>query len=402
MSIPVPIDDLLDPKPEPVPVAVAEAAIANKSKATPPSSRPVSPKPAQKDDEEEEDEEEEDEEEDDQEEEVEEPPTVKALQAPEGEEPEPIPSPEPKIKLEEPEVATADENSCSIPPIASDLPFKCHLCESSFADRVSCLDHIKGAHVAEFALLMNKVTLEAESEAPSGSPDDDESGEGGTRGKFPDYANRKVGRRSVGRTWLVDLEGTNLNFFAFLSLYLGNLRLLSASLLVDGGSEAAHAHPLGRAALPVRGVPAPVHAQAQHVTPPAQAQVFDGWRAAANRFRGRQRRRVGSAAGCRDALENVPAGAQLGGPDWEPARHQRSGHPEPGAARVGLRSGQTSRRGEVSWEGGWKEAANLVKNPVSFILTSNDFSQISKFENKAKKISARNRFNRFGVCLTAG
>ncbi|XP_052564688.1 ras-responsive element-binding protein 1 isoform X2 [Culex pipiens pallens] len=192
MSIPVPIDDLLDPKPEPVPVAVAEAAIANKSKATPPSSRPVSPKPAQKDDEEEEDEEEEDEDEDDQEEEVEEPPTVKALQAPEGEEPEPIPSPEPKIKLEEPELATADENSCSIPPIASDLPFKCHLCESSFADRVSCLDHIKGAHVAEFALLMNKVTLEAESEAPSGSPDDDESGEGGTRGKFPDYANRKV------------------------------------------------------------------------------------------------------------------------------------------------------------------------------------------------------------------
>lgn len=56
----------------------------------------------------------------------------------------------------------------------------------------------------------------------------------------------------------------------------------------------------------------------------------------------------------------------------------------------------------MSWEGGWKEAANLVKNPVSFILTSNDFSQISKFENKAKKISARNRFNRFGVCLTAG
>lgn len=207
MSIPVPIDDLLDPKPEPVPVAVAIA----KSKATPPSSRPVSPKPVQtsasaaQKPEEPEDDGEEEEDEDDQEEEVEEPPTVKALVAPEEEEPEPIPSPEPlaaadaKIKEEpsEPEVATtADENSCPIPPIASDLPFKCHLCESSFADRVSCLDHIKLAHVSEFALLMNKVTLEAESEAPSGSPDDDESGnngEGGTaRGKFPDYANRKV------------------------------------------------------------------------------------------------------------------------------------------------------------------------------------------------------------------
>lgn len=185
MSIPVPIDDLLDPKPEPIPVAVAEAIA--KSKATPPTSRPVSPRPPQPA------------------QPTEIPKTVaKEL---EPEEPEPIPSPgPPQIKAE----LTADDeeppaesqtpgDESTIPPINSDLPFKCHLCDSSFVDRVSCLDHIKQAHVHDFALLMNKVTLEAESEAPSASPDDDESGNNGEGrgGKYPDYANRKVGRRSV-------------------------------------------------------------------------------------------------------------------------------------------------------------------------------------------------------------
>ncbi|XP_021695007.1 zinc finger protein 236 isoform X3 [Aedes aegypti] len=180
MSIPVPIDDLLDPKPEPIPVAVAEAIA--KSKATPPTSRPVSPKPqpAQP---------------------TEEP--KKHAKQPKPEEPEPLPAPPcpPQIK-EEP---SADEehpaephmplDDPSIPPVNSDLPFKCHLCDSSFVDRVSCLEHIKLAHAHDFALLMNKVTLEAESEAPSASPDDDESGnngEGCRGGKYPDYANRKV------------------------------------------------------------------------------------------------------------------------------------------------------------------------------------------------------------------
>ncbi|XP_055551332.1 uncharacterized protein LOC129733830 isoform X2 [Wyeomyia smithii] len=202
MSIPVPIDDLLDPKPEPIPVAVAEAIA--KSKSTPPTSRPASPKPPQitaqppptatKDDESE--------------------PPIKskpekvpppaAPAAAEEEEDddeedqfEPIPSPEPSsmVKVKEEPQAPADENS-SLPAINSDLPFKCHLCEGSFADRVSCLDHIKQNHVQEFALLMNKVTLETESEAPSASPDDDESGNNGEGcgrgGKYPDYANRKV------------------------------------------------------------------------------------------------------------------------------------------------------------------------------------------------------------------
>ncbi|XP_065076385.1 zinc finger protein 236 isoform X5 [Ochlerotatus camptorhynchus] len=179
MSIPVPIDDLLDPKPEPIPVAVAEAIA--KSKATPPTSRPVSPRPhpAQP---------------------TEEPKTA-AANEPEPEEPEPIPSPDPPQIKEEPtagdEEAHTSVDDSTIPPINSDLPFKCHLCDSSFADRVTCLDHIKQAHVHDFALLMNKVTLEAESEAPSASPDDDESGNNGEGrgGKYPDYANRKVGRR---------------------------------------------------------------------------------------------------------------------------------------------------------------------------------------------------------------
>ncbi|XP_053681609.1 ras-responsive element-binding protein 1 [Sabethes cyaneus] len=195
MSIPVPIDDLLDPKPEPIPVAVAEAIA--KSKSTPPTSRPASPKPpppqtpaqpptAVKDDDlephlpQEKDEPEDDEDED---------------------QLEPIPSPEPspttvRIK-EEPQVPSEDNSSALPPAINSDLPFKCHLCDSSFVDRVSCLDHIKQHHVHEFALLMNKVTLETESEAPSASPDDDESGNNGEGcgrggGKYPDYANRKV------------------------------------------------------------------------------------------------------------------------------------------------------------------------------------------------------------------
>ncbi|XP_055587616.1 uncharacterized protein LOC129740054 isoform X2 [Uranotaenia lowii] len=181
MSIPVPIDDLLDPKPEPVPVAVAEAMV--KSKPTPPTSRPVSPKPPQSTIQSEEDRVKEN--------------VVAEANVPEKEQPECDQQEEevevPKVK-EEPKIGGVEE---AIPQVNSDLPFKCHLCDNcSYADRVSCLDHIKQCHGQEYALLMNKCTLEAESEAPSGSPDDDESGyngEGGrSGGKYPDYANRKV------------------------------------------------------------------------------------------------------------------------------------------------------------------------------------------------------------------
>lgn len=74
------------------------------------------------------------------------------------------------------------------PVMSSDLPFKCHLCDGSFADRVGCLEHIKNMHIQDFAVLMQKVQLETE-ENVNGSPDDDEHDR---KGKYPDYANRKV------------------------------------------------------------------------------------------------------------------------------------------------------------------------------------------------------------------
>lgn len=84
------------------------------------------------------------------------------------------------------------ENSSSpaqqAPVMSSDLPFKCHLCDGSFTDRVACLEHIKVMHTQDFAVLMQKVQLESE-ENVNGSPDDDDNDK---KGKYPDYANRKV------------------------------------------------------------------------------------------------------------------------------------------------------------------------------------------------------------------
>lgn len=76
----------------------------------------------------------------------------------------------------------------------SDLPFKCHLCEGSFGERQEALDHIRDSHCAEFQLLVSKGALEASATAE----DNHTLEEGGEenleqlRGKFPDYANRKV------------------------------------------------------------------------------------------------------------------------------------------------------------------------------------------------------------------
>lgn len=90
-------------------------------------------------------------------------------------------------------IITKSENSPSqaqqqAPVMSSDLPFKCHLCDGSFADRVACLEHIKVMHTQDFAVLMQKVQLESE-ENVNGSPDDDDHDK---KGKYPDYANRKV------------------------------------------------------------------------------------------------------------------------------------------------------------------------------------------------------------------
>lgn len=73
----------------------------------------------------------------------------------------------------------------------SDLPFKCHLCEGSFAERQEALDHIKDIHVSEFELLMSKGALDQNiSEEINQNHETEEDDH--LRGKFPDYANRKV------------------------------------------------------------------------------------------------------------------------------------------------------------------------------------------------------------------
>lgn len=73
---------------------------------------------------------------------------------------------------------------------ASELPFKCHLCDSSFSERTQCMDHMKSQHQHEFMSIMAKVNLESESDVHTASPDDEEIIDG--KGKYPDYSNRKV------------------------------------------------------------------------------------------------------------------------------------------------------------------------------------------------------------------
>lgn len=72
----------------------------------------------------------------------------------------------------------------------SDLPFKCHLCEGSFAERQEALDHIKDIHVSEYELLMAKGALDQN--VSEDNNQNHETEEDDQRGKFPDYANRKV------------------------------------------------------------------------------------------------------------------------------------------------------------------------------------------------------------------
>lgn len=87
------------------------------------------------------------------------------------------------------ENTSPNSSSAVIPVMSSDLPFKCHLCDGSFVDRVNCLEHIKGAHAQDFAVLITKVQLETE-DGVHASPDDEEHAD--KKGKYPDYANRKV------------------------------------------------------------------------------------------------------------------------------------------------------------------------------------------------------------------
>lgn len=92
----------------------------------------------------------------------------------------------PSVKTEG---GSPNSTSASVPVLSSDLPFKCHLCDGSFVDRLTCLEHIKMTHAQDFAVLISKVQLETE-DGVHGSPDDEEHAD--KKGKYPDYANRKV------------------------------------------------------------------------------------------------------------------------------------------------------------------------------------------------------------------
>lgn len=92
----------------------------------------------------------------------------------------------PTIKVES---TSPNASSAQAPVMSSDLPFKCHLCDGSFVDRVTCLEHIKATHAQDFAVLISKVQLETE-DGVHASPDDEEHAD--KKGKYPDYANRKV------------------------------------------------------------------------------------------------------------------------------------------------------------------------------------------------------------------
>ena len=95
--------------------------------------------------------------------------------------------------------------------MSTELPYKCHLCDGSFSDRMQCLEHIRHAHAQEFALLLAKGAIDADATAAdntntNAAPSqmasahhnnsnetnalDDEIKDG--KGKYPDYANRKV------------------------------------------------------------------------------------------------------------------------------------------------------------------------------------------------------------------
>ncbi|XP_015588743.1 ras-responsive element-binding protein 1 isoform X2 [Cephus cinctus] len=81
-------------------------------------------------------------------------------------------------------------------PGPAEAPFKCHLCDSGFAERQDCLEHIKDNHKRSYEMLVAKGALDMDIEAAEDqqqplvhqqASDGEEK-----RGKFPDYSNRKV------------------------------------------------------------------------------------------------------------------------------------------------------------------------------------------------------------------
>lgn len=83
-------------------------------------------------------------------------------------------------------------------PGPGDVPFKCYLCDSGFAERQDCLEHIKVHHRRSYEMLKAKGALEMASmnidagedqmiTAQQHHSDGEEK-----KGRFPDYSNRKV------------------------------------------------------------------------------------------------------------------------------------------------------------------------------------------------------------------
>ncbi|XP_026272013.2 ras-responsive element-binding protein 1 isoform X1 [Frankliniella occidentalis] len=95
---------------------------------------------------------------------------------------------------------TTRTSESSVTLSSSELPFKCHLCDGSFTERQECLDHIRLNHSSEYDLLLSKGQLElnvsTSPEENNNAMDENHHADGENiehiRGKFPDYANRKV------------------------------------------------------------------------------------------------------------------------------------------------------------------------------------------------------------------
>jgi len=74
-----------------------------------------------------------------------------------------------------------------------DSPYKCHICDEGFPERVAAISHIEAEHTEEYQSLAEKGAFDGPEEVVSPQPT--ESGEelyDQLRGKFPDYVNRKI------------------------------------------------------------------------------------------------------------------------------------------------------------------------------------------------------------------
>ena len=74
----------------------------------------------------------------------------------------------------------------------TDLPFKCHVCDTSFGESAETLEHVKNYHYNEYLLLRTKYGSDLDTFTPSLRQRDCHENDHDHRERFPDYANRKV------------------------------------------------------------------------------------------------------------------------------------------------------------------------------------------------------------------